>query len=172
MTIWGNHSATQYPDIFHAEVDGKHAAEVDRRPGVDRERRSSPRCQARRGDHRGARAVVGRVGRERRHRPRAHWALGTPDGDWVSMGIPSDGSYGVAEGLISSFPCTCANGAYEIVRASTSTSSPRPHRRLGRPSSAEERDAVTRARPDLSYFRNLLVVLSARILPPVWQVGQ
>jgi malate dehydrogenase len=116
MTIWGNHSATQYPDLFHAEVKGQNAAalvndqawlENDFIPTV--QQRGAAIIEAR-GLSSAASAANAAVDHMRT------WALGTDAGDWVSMAIPSDGSYGVAEGLISSFPVTCANGKYEIVQ--------------------------------------------------------
>jgi malate dehydrogenase len=116
MTVWGNHSVTQYPDLSHCEVDGKAAkslvnddAWIDstfiptvakRGAAVIKARGSSSAASA-------ANAAVDHI---------RSWALGTPAGDWVSMAVPSDGSYGVPEGLISSFPCTCSNGKYEIVK--------------------------------------------------------
>jgi malate dehydrogenase len=115
MTIWGNHSATQYPDVFHAQISGKPAAEVindqawvesDFIPTV--QQRGAAIIKAR-GLSSAASAASAAIDHMR------SWALGTTDGDWVSMAIPSDGSYGVAEGLISSFPCTCAAGRYDIV---------------------------------------------------------
>jgi malate dehydrogenase len=115
MTIWGNHSATQYPDIFHAEVGGKPAAEVvgdqawlesDFIPTV--QQRGAAIIEAR-GASSAASAANAAVDHVR------DWARGTPAGDWVSMAVCSDGSYGVPEGLISSFPCTTAAGNYEIV---------------------------------------------------------
>jgi malate dehydrogenase len=115
MTVWGNHSPTQYPDIFHAKVAGRPAAEVvtDRQwlegtflPTV--QKRGAAVIEAR-GASSAASAANAAVDHVR------DWMLGTPDGDWVSMGVPSDGSYGVEEGLISGFPCTCANGTWSIV---------------------------------------------------------
>jgi len=116
ITIWGNHSATQYPDIFHAKVKGENAAEVvsDQQwlegefiPTV--QKRGAAIIEAR-----GASSAASAANAAIDH---VHdWVLGTPAGDWVSMAIPSDGSYGVEEGVISSFPVTCANGAYEIVQ--------------------------------------------------------
>ncbi len=116
MTIWGNHSASQYPDLFHAEVDGQNAAalvndqnwlENDFIPTV-----------AKRGaaiiDARGLSSAASAANAAIDHM--RTWAMGTAPGDWVSMAIPSDGSYGVAEGLISSFPCTCADGQYSVVQ--------------------------------------------------------
>ena len=116
MTIWGNHSATQYPDLFHAEVKGQNAAalvndqawlENDFIPTV--QQRGAAIIEAR-GLSSAASAANAAIDHMRT------WALGSANGDWVSMAIPSDGSYGVAEGIISSFPVTCANGKYEIVQ--------------------------------------------------------
>ncbi len=116
MTIWGNHSATQYPDIFHAKVSGQSAAEVvndqdwlenDFIPTV--QKRGAAIIEAR-----GASSAASAANAAIDH---VHdWVLGTPAGDWVSMAIPSDGSYGVEEGIISSFPVTCSDGSYEIVQ--------------------------------------------------------
>jgi malate dehydrogenase len=116
ITIWGNHSATQYPDIFHAKVGGQNAAEVvndqdwlenDFIPTV--QKRGAAIIEAR-----GASSAASAANAAIDH---VHdWVLGTPDGDWVSMAIPSDGSYDVAEGIISSFPVTCRDGAYEVVQ--------------------------------------------------------
>ena len=116
MTIWGNHSATQYPDLFHCEVGGKNAYEAVNDHGwVDGtfiptvQKRGAAIIEAR-GASSAASAASAAVDHIR------SWTLGTPDGDWVSMAIPSDGSYGVPEGIISSFPCTCTDGKYEIVQ--------------------------------------------------------
>ena len=106
--------------------------------------------QARRGDHRGPRRVVGSVGGERGGRSRPHVVFGTADGDWVSMAIPSDGSYGVPEGIISSFPVTCADGAVlDRAGARHRRLQPRQDRRLGRRTRRRARRG-RRARPDLS----------------------
>ena len=116
MTIWGNHSVTQYPDLFHASVGGRNAYEaVGDHAWVDS---TYIPTVAKRGaaiiDARGlssaasaARAAMDHV---------RDWTHGTPEGDWVSMAVVSDGSYGVPEGLVSSFPCTCANGQWSIVQ--------------------------------------------------------
>ncbi len=114
MTIWGNHSATQYPDLFHAEVGGKTAAEqVDESwlrdefiPTVAK--RGAAIIEAR-GASSAASAANAAIDHVR------DWVLGTPEGDWVSMAVPSDGSYGVEEGIISSFACTCSGGEWSIV---------------------------------------------------------
>lgn len=116
MTIWGNHSATQYPDLFHCEVGGKNAYQaVNDQAWVDGTfiptvaKRGAAIIEAR-GLSSAASAANAAVDHIR------SWHLGTPAGDWVSMAIPSDGSYGVPEGLISSFPCVCRDGKYEIVQ--------------------------------------------------------
>jgi malate dehydrogenase len=116
MTIWGNHSATQYPDIFHAEVNGKNAAEVvndqawlenDFIPTVAK--RGAAIIDAR-GASSAASAASATTDAAR------DWLLGSPQGDWVSMAVLSDGSYGVPEGLISSFPVTTKDGNWSIVQ--------------------------------------------------------
>ncbi len=116
MTVWGNHSATQYPDISNALVDGAPApAQVDDDVWVREE--FIPRV-AKRGaeiiDARGASSAASAANAAIDH---VHdWVIGTPDEDWVSMGIPSDGSYGVPEGIIAGFPVTCSGGEYSIVQ--------------------------------------------------------
>ncbi len=116
MTIWGNHSATQYPDVFHAEIAGRNAAETigdqawienDFIPTVAK--RGAAIIEAR-GSSSAASAASATVDAAR------DWLLGSADGDWVSMAVVSDGSYGVPEGLISSFPVTTKNGDWEIVQ--------------------------------------------------------
>jgi malate dehydrogenase len=116
MTIWGNHSATQYPDVFHAEVGGRNAAEVvgDQAwiedafiPTV--QKRGAAIIEAR-GASSAASAANAAICHVR------DWVAGTPEGDWVSMAVPSDGSYGVPDGLMSSFPCTTRDGRWEIVQ--------------------------------------------------------
>jgi malate dehydrogenase len=115
MTIWGNHSATQYPDLFHAEVGGKIAAEqVD--DGWLRD--TFIPTVAKRGaaiiEARGASSAASAANAAVDH---VHtWVHGTPEGDWTSAGVVSDGSYGVPEGLLSSFPVVARNGAFEIVQ--------------------------------------------------------
>jgi malate dehydrogenase len=116
MTIWGNHSATQFPDVFHAKVRGENAAEVvsdqawiegDFIPTV--QKRGAAIIEAR-----GASSAASAANAAIDH---VHdWVLGTPAGDWVSMAIPSDGSYGVPEGIISGFPVTCSGGEYSVVQ--------------------------------------------------------
>ena len=116
MTVWGNHSATQYPDIFHAKVSGQNAAEVvDDQDWIEND--FIPTVQQRGAaiiEARGASSAASAANAAIDH---VHdWVLGTRADDWVSMSIPSDGSYGVDEGLISSFPVTCRNGSYEVVQ--------------------------------------------------------
>ncbi|MDP9259485.1 MAG: malate dehydrogenase [Actinomycetota bacterium] len=116
MTIWGNHSTTQYPDLFHCEVDGRNAYElVGDHAWVEG---TFIPTVAKRGaaiiEARGASSAASAASAAIDH---VHdWALGTADGDWVSMAVVSDGSYGVPEGLISSFPVTCSGGRWEIVQ--------------------------------------------------------
>ena len=116
MTIWGNHSATQYPDLFHAEVGGRIAADAvgdqawlegDFIPTV--QKRGAAIIEAR-----GASSAASAASAAIDHMH--DWVQGTPTGDWVSVGLPSDGSYGVPEGLISSFPCTVEDGQWKIVQ--------------------------------------------------------
>ncbi|MSX76151.1 MAG: malate dehydrogenase, partial [Actinobacteria bacterium] len=109
-------STTQYPDLFHAEVAGRQAAEmVNDQAWVESEfiptvaKRGAAVIEAR-GFSSAASAANAAI--EHIH----DWHLGTPEGDWVSMAVPSDGSYGVPEGLMSSFPCICKDGKYEIVQ--------------------------------------------------------
>jgi malate dehydrogenase len=116
MTIWGNHSATQYPDLFHAEIGGKNAAEVVGDQGWIEStfiptvaKRGAAIIEAR-GSSSAASAASATIDAAR------DWLLGSAEGDWVSMAVASDGSYGVPEGLISSFPVTTRDGGWEIVQ--------------------------------------------------------
>jgi malate dehydrogenase len=116
MTIWGNHSATQYPDVFHAKVKGADAAQaVNDREWIESDfiptvqKRGAAIIEAR-GASSAASAANAAIDHVR------DWVLGTPHGDWVSMAIPSDGSYDVAEGIFSGYPCTCSGGEYSIVQ--------------------------------------------------------
>jgi malate dehydrogenase len=116
MTIWGNHSATQYPDVFHAKVRGNSAADAigdqewienDFIPTV--QKRGAAIIEAR-----GASSAASAANAAVDH---VHdWVLGSPEGDWVSMAIATDGSYGIDEGIFSGHPCTCSNGEYEVVQ--------------------------------------------------------
>jgi malate dehydrogenase len=142
MTIWGNHSTTQYPDLFHCEVDGKNAAQLvndqtwveetyiptvaKRGAAVIKARGSSSAASA-------ANAAVDHV---------RSWVLGTPAGDWVSMSVPSDGSYGVPQGVMSSFPCVCENGDYKIVQGLEIDAFSRARIDASVAELIEERDAV------------------------------
>jgi malate dehydrogenase len=142
MTIWGNHSATQYPDLFHAEVGGKNAAEVvgdqdwlentfiptvqQRGAAIIEARGASSAASA-------ANAAIDHV---------RTWLTGTAEGDWVSMAVPSDGSYGVPEGLMSSFPCTTRNGTWEIVQGLDIDDFSRSRIDASVAELAEERDTV------------------------------
>ncbi|HSO68014.1 MAG TPA: malate dehydrogenase [Arachnia sp.] len=116
MTIWGNHSATQYPDLFNAKVDGQSAAALVN----DQEwlENTFIPTVAKRGaaiiEARGLSSAASAANATVEHM--RDWVLGTAEGEWVSMAVPSDGSYGVPEGLISSFPCTVKDGKYEIVQ--------------------------------------------------------
>lgn len=116
MTIWGNHSSTQYPDLVHCEVGGKPAWDLVGDP--DWVEDSYIPTVAGRGAEiiraRGASSAASAANAAINHM--RDWVLGTPEGDWVSMGVPSDGSYGVPEGLISSFPCVTRDGEWEIVQ--------------------------------------------------------
>ena len=116
MTVWGNHSPTQYPDIFHAKVKGQDAAAaVDDQEWLEND--FIPTVQKRGAaviDARGASSAASAANAAVDHV--RDWVLGTTDGDWVSMGIPSDGSYGVDEGLIFGFPVTCSGGSYQVVQ--------------------------------------------------------
>tara|TARA_B110000438_G_scaffold37915_1_gene37713 strand:- start:1450 stop:2421 length:972 start_codon:yes stop_codon:yes gene_type:complete len=115
MIIWGNHSSTQYPDINHAFIDGKRAGELVENNWIKNE--FIPRVQARGAEiikARGLSSAASAASAAIDHMN--NWELGTAENDWVSMAIPSDGSYGISEGIIYSFPVTCSNGAYEIVQ--------------------------------------------------------
>lgn len=115
MTIWGNHSSTQYPDLFHAKVGGQDAGLLVDQTWI--ETTFIPQV-AKRGaaiiEARGASSAASAANATVEHM--RDWVLGTPEGDWVSMAVPSDGSYGVPEGLISSFPCVVRDGRYEVVQ--------------------------------------------------------
>ncbi len=143
MTIWGNHSATQYPDLFHATVDGTIAAEaVNDQAWL--EDTFIPTVQKRGAaiiDARGASSAASAASAATNHM--RDWVAGTPAGDWVSMGVRSDGSYGVPEGLISSFPCTTADGKWSIVPGLEIDPFSRGRIDASVAELAEERDAVT-----------------------------
>ena len=146
MTIWGNHSATQYPDLHEAKVSGRSAIEL-----VDQDWYETdfiPTVQQRgaaiisaRGASSAASAANAAIAHMRT------WALGTTDGDWVSMGVYSDGSYGIAEGLIYSFPCVCKDGDWEIVQGLEINEFSRGKMEATENELAEERDAVQHLLP-------------------------
>ena len=115
MTIWGNHSATQYPDVFHARVNGANAAEtIGDQNWIEGD--FIPTVQKRGAaiiDARGASSAASAANAAIHH---VHdWVYGTPSGDWVSMAIYSTGAYGVEQGIFSGYPCTCAGGEYTVV---------------------------------------------------------
>jgi malate dehydrogenase len=142
MTIWGNHSATQYPDVYHALVDGKPAPERVDHSWIEGE--FIPKVQQRgaaiieaRGSSSAASAANAAIDHMR------DWALGSPADDWVSMAVCSDGSYGVPEGLISGFPCTTKNGAWSIVQGLDIDDFSRARIDASVGELGEERDAVS-----------------------------
>ncbi len=115
MTIWGNHSSTQYPDVSHATVGGQAASELVDDAWV--EETFIPTVQKRGAaiiEARGASSAASAASAAIDHV--SSWMRGTPEGDWVSMAVPSDGSYGIAEGVIYSYPCACRDGQYDIVQ--------------------------------------------------------
>jgi malate dehydrogenase len=143
MTIWGNHSATQYPDIVHAKVNGANAAEtVNDQEWLEStfiptvQKRGAAIIEAR-GASSAASAANAAIDHVR------DWVLGTPEGDWVSMAVPTDGSYDVAEGIISGYPCTCANGEYTIVPGLEIDQFSRARIDASVKELGDERDAVT-----------------------------
>jgi malate dehydrogenase len=142
LAIWGNHSATQYPDLFHAEVNGKNAAEAvsDQAWLAD----TFIPTVAKRGaaiiEARGASSAASAANAAIDHV--FDWVNGTAEGDWVSAGVVSDGSYGVPEGLISSFPVTSTGGDYEIVQGLEIDEFSRARIDASVAELAEERDAV------------------------------
>ena len=146
MTIWGNHSATQYPDLFHAKVNGTAATDL-----IDQawyEETFIPEVQQRgaaiiaaRGASRAASAANAAIDHMRT------WALGSPANDWVSMGIYSDGSYGIAEGLIYSFPVICNNGDWSIVQGLEIDAFSQAKMDATEQELTEERDAVQHLLP-------------------------
>jgi malate dehydrogenase len=142
MTIWGNHSATQYPDLFHCEVDGKNAYEVVGDHGWVEStfiptvaKRGAAIIEAR-GLSSAASAANAAVDHVR------SWALGTAADDWVSMAVVSDGSYGIAAGLIAGVPCTAKGGRYEVVRGLDIDDFSRGRIDASVAELADERDAV------------------------------
>jgi malate dehydrogenase len=141
MTVWGNHSSTQYPDLHHATVDGKPALSlVDQAwyreqfiPVV--QQRGAAIIKAR-GASSAASAASSAIDHVR------DWVLGTPEGDWVSMAVPADGSYGISAGVIYGYPVTCANGRYQIVQGLAINEFSRDRMDATHRELAEERDGV------------------------------
>ncbi|MCC7484826.1 MAG: malate dehydrogenase [Burkholderiales bacterium] len=116
MIVWGNHSATQYPDIFQAEAGGRRIwPSINDQNWLEKE--FIPTVQKRGAaiiDARGLSSAASAANAAIAHV--RDWVFGTPDGDWVSMGIPADGSYGIPEGVLYGYPCVCRGGSYEIVK--------------------------------------------------------
>jgi malate dehydrogenase len=146
MTIWGNHSATQYPDLFNTLVDGSPAiAQVDQ---AWYEEEFIPTVQ-----QRGAAIIAARGASSAASAANAaidhmrSWALGTADDDWVSMGVYSDGSYGISEGLIYSFPCRCSGGDWQIVQGVDVGEFSQAKMSATEQELCEERDAVSHLLP-------------------------
>jgi malate dehydrogenase len=146
MTIWGNHSATQYPDLHETKVNGQAAIDM-----VDQswyEDDFIPTVQQRGAaiiNTRGASSAASAANAAIAHM--RSWALGTAEGDWVSMGVYSDGSYGIAEGLIYSFPCVCKDGDWEIVQGLEINDFSRAKMQATELELSEERDAVKHLLP-------------------------
>ena len=142
MTIWGNHSATQYPDLFHCEVSGQNAAEmVNDQQWLESD--FIPTVQQRGAaiiDARGASSAASAASAAVDHM--RNWAGSTNEGDWVSMAIASTGDYGAPEGIITSFPCTTQNGQYEVVTGLELDAFSREKIEASWAELVEERDAV------------------------------
>lgn len=141
MTIWGNHSSTQYPDLFHALAKGEVAAEKVERSWLEEEfiptvQQRGAAIIAARGASSAASAANAAIDHMR------NWALGTNENDWVSMGVYSDGSYGIEEGLVYSFPCVCREGTWEIVQGLEIDEFSRKKMDATAQELREERDAV------------------------------
>jgi len=144
MTVWGNHSTTQYPDLVNARVGGQSAWEaVDDEAWIAGE--FIPRV-AKRGaaiiEARGASSAASAANAAIDHV--RDWVLGTPDGDWVSMGVPADGSYGLEEGIVAGFPCACSNGEWSIVEGAEIPEFSRTRIDASAAELREERDAVSK----------------------------
>jgi malate dehydrogenase len=142
MTVWGNHSATQYPDVFNAEIDGKPVwpsindqkwLEDDFIPTI--QKRGAAIIDAR-GLSSAASAANAAIDHVR------NWVHGTPGSDWVSMGLPSDGSYGIPEGIIYGYPATCSGGRYEIVQGLQVSDFSRSRMQATLKELEEERDSI------------------------------
>jgi malate dehydrogenase len=142
MTVWGNHSATQYPDIFQAEIDGRNIWPTINDPAwLEKsfistiQKRGAAIIDAR-GLSSAASAANAAIDHVR------DWVFGTRDGDWVSMGVPSDGSYGIAEGVLYGYPCVCRNGRTEIVKGIEISDFSRSRMQATLKELQEERDSI------------------------------
>jgi malate dehydrogenase len=146
MTIWGNHSATQYPDIYHARVAGEPASDKVSQSWYEDsfistvQQRGAAIIQAR-GASSAASAANAAIGHIRT------WVMGTDTANWTSMGVYSDGSYGLTEGLIYSYPCTCQNGEWQIVKDLEINEFSRAKMQATEQELIEERDAVKHLLP-------------------------
>lgn len=146
LAVWGNHSATQYPDISHCTIAGKPAADQVAHEWVKDtfiptvQQRGAAIIQAR-GASSAASAASSAIDHIR------DWALGTPDGEWTSMAVPSDGSYDIEAGLIYSFPVRCKGGAYEIVQGLSVDAFSRERMTATEDELRQERDAVAHLLP-------------------------
>jgi malate dehydrogenase len=146
MTIWGNHSATQYPDLHHAKVNGKTAIDLVEQDWYEADfiptvQQRGAAIIAARGASSAASAANAAISHMRT------WTLGTAEGDWASMGIYSDGSYGITEGLIYSFPCVCKDGDWSIVQGLEINDFSRGKMQATEQELTEERDAVQHLLP-------------------------
>ncbi len=146
MTVWGNHSATQYPDLFNTQVNGAAAMDLVDQDWLEGEfiptvQQRGAAIIAARGASSAASAANAAIDHMR------NWALGTEGDNWVSMGIYSDGSYGITEGLIYSFPCRCSNGEWEIVQGLEISEFSRAKMEATQQELTEERDAVQHLLP-------------------------
>ncbi len=141
MTIWGNHSSTQYPDVSHCTIDGKPAKSLVDQKWIEEsfipivQQRGAAVIKAR-GSSSAASAASAAIDHVR------DWVHGAAAGDWVSMAVPSDGSYGIPEGVIYSYPVTCRNGAYEIVQGLAIDEFSRKRMQATLTELREERDGV------------------------------
>lgn len=146
LTIWGNHSSTQYPDIHHTSVEGKEAISLIDQAWYEND--FIPTVQQRGAaiiDARGASSAASAANAAIFHI--RDWALGTAEGDWTSMAVYSDGSYGIQEGLIYSFPCTCKDGDWQIVQGVALNDFSKAKMKATEEELAMERDAVSHLLP-------------------------
>ena len=147
VAVWGNHSTTQYPDITNVEIDGKPAAQLVSDMAW-RDGELVPTVQKRGAaiiDARGLSSAASAANAAIDHM--RDWVMGTPKGDWVSMGIPSDGSYGIAEGVMFGYPVTTSNGKIEIVQGLPVDAASRARLDATHKELLEERDAVAHLLP-------------------------